>query len=72
MKSAPFGFAKMKQRRSAVAAVISELRQKYVTMVEPEKLNTLEITTDGRLRPKRRPGALMSRSKKKSQRDRSS
>ena len=55
------GLLEMQRKRAAIQAHIADLRQKNVTMVSPEKLSTLEMTFDGELRPRRRPGTLSER-----------
>lgn len=55
------GLLEMQRKRAAMQAYIADLRQKNVTMVSPEKLSTLEMTFDGELRPRRRPGTLSER-----------
>jgi len=55
------GLLEMQRKRASIQAYIADLRQKNVTMVSPEKLSTLEMTFDGELRPRRRPGTLSER-----------
>jgi peptidyl-prolyl cis-trans isomerase C len=59
------GLLGMQRQRATIEAHIAQLRQKYVTMVEPEKLSNLTMSFDGELRPRRRPGTLSSRRNRK-------